>query len=240
MSPTSGCTASRRRCTLRPLWTRDVTITTGLVDTYSTPTLLRLVTSAPVRRRPLCHPPLRFRRLRWRPTTSTVAPPTPERSKWFFRGRWGPSWRHEGALAVRFATRCQARMSRPDPTPRWGIARNTGSGHRERLSDELELPFLRAPSGCFRLRFQDKLPPSARNSKVDKGSPRSDAGSGARSPIRTVLPGRQGCAASPGYQARPTRGGRGGLEPPHPFGHRNLNPAVCQFRHSPERLEKIT
>jgi alcohol dehydrogenase len=27
------------------LWTRDVTITTGLVDTFSTPTLLRLVAS---------------------------------------------------------------------------------------------------------------------------------------------------------------------------------------------------
>jgi alcohol dehydrogenase len=30
---------------LEQLWTKDVTITTGLVDTYSTPTLLRLVTS---------------------------------------------------------------------------------------------------------------------------------------------------------------------------------------------------
>jgi alcohol dehydrogenase len=29
---------------LESLWTRDVTITTGLVDTYSTPTLLRLLT----------------------------------------------------------------------------------------------------------------------------------------------------------------------------------------------------
>ena len=38
-SPTSACTASRSPCTWRRLWTRDVTITTGLVDTYSTPTL---------------------------------------------------------------------------------------------------------------------------------------------------------------------------------------------------------
>jgi alcohol dehydrogenase len=30
---------------LESLWNRDITITTGLVDTYSTPTLLRLVTS---------------------------------------------------------------------------------------------------------------------------------------------------------------------------------------------------
>ena len=30
---------------LEELWIRDVTITTGLVDTYTTPTLLRLVTS---------------------------------------------------------------------------------------------------------------------------------------------------------------------------------------------------
>ena len=27
--------------------------------------------------------------------------------------------------------------------------------------------------------------------------------------------------------------GEGDLNP-HTFGHRNLNPAVCQFRHSPE------
>jgi alcohol dehydrogenase len=33
---------------LESLWTRDVTITTGLVDTYSTPTLLRLVTARQV------------------------------------------------------------------------------------------------------------------------------------------------------------------------------------------------
>jgi alcohol dehydrogenase len=33
---------------LESLWTRDVTITTGLVDTYSTPTLLKLVTSRQV------------------------------------------------------------------------------------------------------------------------------------------------------------------------------------------------
>jgi alcohol dehydrogenase len=30
---------------LERLWARDVTITTGLVDTYSTPTLLRLLAS---------------------------------------------------------------------------------------------------------------------------------------------------------------------------------------------------
>jgi alcohol dehydrogenase len=33
---------------LESLWTRDVTITTGLVDTYSTPTLLRLLTSGQI------------------------------------------------------------------------------------------------------------------------------------------------------------------------------------------------
>ncbi len=30
---------------LKSLWIKDITITTGLVDTYSTPTLLRLVAS---------------------------------------------------------------------------------------------------------------------------------------------------------------------------------------------------
>ena len=42
-SRTSACTASRRRCTSRTLWIKDVTITTGLVDTYSTPTFLKLL-----------------------------------------------------------------------------------------------------------------------------------------------------------------------------------------------------
>jgi alcohol dehydrogenase len=37
---------------LERLWIRDVTITTGLVDTYSTPTLLRLVTSRQIDARP--------------------------------------------------------------------------------------------------------------------------------------------------------------------------------------------
>ena len=33
---------------LQDQWIRDITITTGLVDTYSTPTLLRLVTSGQI------------------------------------------------------------------------------------------------------------------------------------------------------------------------------------------------
>ena len=41
--PTSESTASRPPLHLETLWTRDVTITTGLVDTYSTPTLSRLM-----------------------------------------------------------------------------------------------------------------------------------------------------------------------------------------------------
>ena len=43
--PTSACTAPRAALHLESLWIKNVTITTGLVDTYSTPTLLRLVTS---------------------------------------------------------------------------------------------------------------------------------------------------------------------------------------------------
>jgi alcohol dehydrogenase len=43
--PTSGCTASRRRCTLR---IKGVTITTGLVDTFSTPTLLKSVAAGQI------------------------------------------------------------------------------------------------------------------------------------------------------------------------------------------------
>jgi alcohol dehydrogenase len=37
---------------LQRLWDRDVTVTTGLVDTYSTPTLLRLLTSHQVDAKP--------------------------------------------------------------------------------------------------------------------------------------------------------------------------------------------
>ena len=48
---------------LEELWIRDVTITTGLVDTYSTPTLLRLLTSHQVDAQPLRHAPFRARRL---------------------------------------------------------------------------------------------------------------------------------------------------------------------------------
>ena len=48
---------------LERLWSRDVTITTGLVDTYSTPTLLRLLASRPDRRAALRHPPFRLRRV---------------------------------------------------------------------------------------------------------------------------------------------------------------------------------
>ena len=43
--PTSASTASPPRCTSRTLWIRDVTITTGLVDTVTTPTLLKLAIS---------------------------------------------------------------------------------------------------------------------------------------------------------------------------------------------------
>ena len=39
---------SPRRCTSKTLWIKDVTITTGLVDTYSTPTLLKLITGQQV------------------------------------------------------------------------------------------------------------------------------------------------------------------------------------------------
>jgi alcohol dehydrogenase len=42
MSPTSACTGGPAALHLEELWIKNVTITTGLVDTYSTPTLLRL------------------------------------------------------------------------------------------------------------------------------------------------------------------------------------------------------
>ena len=64
---------------LEDLWIRDVTITTGLVDTYSTPTLLRLSHANQIDAAPLRDPPLRARRVRGglrrvRPRRATPAP----------------------------------------------------------------------------------------------------------------------------------------------------------------------
>ena len=42
-SPISACTGKPATLHLETLWTRDVTITTGLVDTFTTPTLIRLL-----------------------------------------------------------------------------------------------------------------------------------------------------------------------------------------------------
>ena len=47
-SRTSACTARPATLHLEDLWIRDITITTGLVDTYSTPTLLRLITAGQI------------------------------------------------------------------------------------------------------------------------------------------------------------------------------------------------
>lgn len=43
MSPTSESTASRLTLHLEDLWIKDITLTTGLVDTYSTPMLLKMM-----------------------------------------------------------------------------------------------------------------------------------------------------------------------------------------------------
>ena len=48
---------------LEDLWISNVTITTGLVDTYSTPTLLRLVAAHQIDAGPVRHAPLRARRV---------------------------------------------------------------------------------------------------------------------------------------------------------------------------------
>ena len=60
---------TRRRCTSSALWIRDVTITTGLVDTFSTPMLLSLLAGRTDRRSAARDPPLRPRRDRRTPTT---------------------------------------------------------------------------------------------------------------------------------------------------------------------------
>ena len=67
---------------LEDLWIKNVTITTGLVDTYSTPTPAEAHQRQPGRRRALRHPPLPPRPVRWRPTTSSPGPATPAPSRW--------------------------------------------------------------------------------------------------------------------------------------------------------------
>ena len=64
---------------LEELWIRDVTITTGLVDTYSTPTLLRLRRRPPARRRPRSSRTTSRSTSSTRPTTSSPAPARPAR-----------------------------------------------------------------------------------------------------------------------------------------------------------------
>ena len=66
---------------LESLWTRDVTITTGLVDTSSTPTLLRLLTVTRSTRRDLS-PTTSTWTTCSRPTTCLPGHRKRERSKW--------------------------------------------------------------------------------------------------------------------------------------------------------------
>ena len=79
-SPTSASTASRPPAPGGPL-DPDVTITTGLVDTYSTPTLLRLCPCAPARPGALRHAPLPDEMSSWRLRRVRATPPTPARSR---------------------------------------------------------------------------------------------------------------------------------------------------------------
>ena len=59
---------------LEELWIKDVTITTGLVDTCSTPTLLPMLQAGRLDAEPDGHPPLRLRRRCPRPTTCSSDP----------------------------------------------------------------------------------------------------------------------------------------------------------------------
>ena len=65
---------------LEDLWIRDVTITTGLVDTYSTPTLLELTTGQQLDAA-RSSPTTSTSTSSWRPTTCSPGPPRPARSR---------------------------------------------------------------------------------------------------------------------------------------------------------------
>ena len=63
---------------LEDQWIRDITITTGLVDTSSTPTLLRLITTGQIDAS-RSSPTISASTSSKRPTTCSVAPPKPGR-----------------------------------------------------------------------------------------------------------------------------------------------------------------
>ena len=68
-SPTSASTASPATLHLETLWIRNVTITTGLVDTSTTPTLLRLLAAGQIDADADSSPTGSASTSSWRPTT---------------------------------------------------------------------------------------------------------------------------------------------------------------------------
>ena len=65
-------------CISRSMWSRDVTLTTGLVDTFTIPQLMRLSSTDAWTRR--SSPPIASRSAtRWPPTTPSPTPPPPAR-----------------------------------------------------------------------------------------------------------------------------------------------------------------
>ena len=98
---------------LEKLWIRDVLITTGLVDTTTTPKLLKLIEAGQARSDAVRHPPLRRSRRRRRRTTCSAPRPRPTRSR-------SCSRRHRSATSWPSSTRCR---SPRDPTRESGAAR---------------------------------------------------------------------------------------------------------------------
>ncbi len=79
--PMSGVHGKPATLHLESLWIKDVTITTGLVDTSSIPTLLRLIKRRANRPPSIHHPPLSVSTRPWRPMTPSRGLERQERSR---------------------------------------------------------------------------------------------------------------------------------------------------------------
>ena len=107
---------------LEDLWIKNVTITTGLVDTYSTPTLLRMLAAGRLPAARAGHPHVPAGRHGGGVRRLRHAPPTPARSRSYSARssttRWSPS-----SDTIRCSSDARGGRAPAAPRPTWRIRR---------------------------------------------------------------------------------------------------------------------
>jgi len=160
--------------------------------------------------------------LKW--ARATRPPAAPERARWTTARR--AACPHFSSCHRAGATSWCARM-RPTASPRRLAAR---SGRGRRSAPELLRPGHRGSRPRCRTRDGSARPRSSYGTeRRDRPTPRAShsrrcAGRTARAFREALIRGAQGCPAS-SIEVPNRWVGEGGLEPPHPFGHRHLKPA---------------